>query len=204
MDEELVGEMGLGLGILGDDQQAVRVLVDAVHQHAHPLVLGIGSLRQSQVESEGIHQRPRVVSVARMDHHAGGFVDHQDVVILISDVQRNVFRKNLHPAPLIRHHELDDVAGADDSIGLGRLVIDQDITQLDSLLDAVAGGVLLMGGDEFIYAKRRLALVGNQAEMLEHFLLVLLREKGLFVEGRHYSVGSFPGSRVRYRLMAVP
>ena len=61
-----------------------------------------------------------------------------------------------------------------------------------------------MGGDEFVHTERRLALVGDQAEMFEHFLLVLLREEGLFVEGRHYSAGSFPESRVRYRLMAVP
>ena len=128
----------------------------------------------------------------------------QDVVVLVGDVQRDILRKDFHAAPLVRHHELDDVAGADDGVGLRGLVVHEDITQLDGLLDTVPGGVLLMGGDEFIYAKRRLALVGNQAEMLEHFLLVLLREKGLFVEGRHYSVGSFPGSRVRYRLMAVP
>ena len=61
-----------------------------------------------------------------------------------------------------------------------------------------------MRGDELVHAERRLALVGHQAEMLEHFLFVLLREKGLVVEEGHYSAGIFSGSRVRYRLMDDP
>ena len=139
-----------------------------------------------------------------MDHHPRGLVDDEHVVILVSDVQGNVLRQDFHAAPLVRHHELDDVAGADDGVGLRGLVVHEDIAQLDGLLDAVAGGVLLVRGDEFVYAQRRLALVGHQAEMLEHLLFVLLREKGLVVEGGHYSAGIFSGSRVRYRLMDDP
>ena len=139
-----------------------------------------------------------------MDHHSGGLVDDEDVFILVGYVQRNILRQDLHAAPLVRHHELDDVAGADDGVGLRGLVVHEDIAQLDGLLDAVAGGVFLVRGNELVHAQGCLALVGYQAEVLEHLLFVLLREKGLVVEGGHYSAGIFSGSRVRYRLMDDP
>ena len=44
MDEELVGEVRLRLGILGDHQQAAGVLVDAVHEHAEALVFAVRPL----------------------------------------------------------------------------------------------------------------------------------------------------------------
>ena len=204
MDEELVGEVRLRLRVLGDDQQAAGVLVDAVHEHAETLVLAVRPLGDPQVEGERVHERPGVVPVPRMDYHPGGLVDNEDVVVLVGDVQRDVLRQDFHAAPLVRHHELDDVAGADDGIGLGGLVVDEDVAELDGLLDAVAGGVFLVGGDELVHTQGRLAFVGHQAEMFEHFLLVLLREKGLFVKEGHYSAGIFSGSSVRYRLMDDP
>ena len=173
-------------------------------EHAETLVFAVRSLRNAQVVGERVHERPGVVPVPGMDHHPGGLVDDEHVVILVGDVQGDVLRQDFHAAPLVRHHELDDVAGADDGVGLRGLVVHEDIAQLDGLLDAVAGGVLLVRSDELVHAQRRLALVGHQAEMLEHFLFVLLREKGLVVEEGHYSAGIFSGSRVRYRLMADP
>ena len=196
VDEELTGELELGLVVLGDNQQSARVLVDAVHQHAHALV-GAGLVRglgAAEMEGQGVDEGAVVVAVAGVDHHPGGFVDDKKVLVLIHDVEGNVFGENLHAAALVGHHETDDVAGTDDGVGLGKFVIDKDIAHLDGELDAVAGCVFGMGRDVFVDANRRLALVGYEAEMLEQGRLLavgtvlaglgLVKEE-IFGEGRH-------------------
>ena len=169
MDEELFGEFQLGLVVLGDHEEAARVLVDAVHEHTHPLVgTGlVGGLGPAEMEGQGVDEGAAIVAVAGVDHHAGGFVDHQQVLVLIDDVEGNVLGEDLHAAALVGHHEADDVAGTDDRVGLGEFVIDEDIAHLDGELDAVAGGVLGMGGDVFVDPDGGLPLVGDETEMLE-------------------------------------
>ena len=99
MDEELVRQVRLRRRVLGDHQQAARILVDAVHEHAETLVFSVRSLRNAQVVGERVHERPGVVPVPGMDHHPGGLVDDEHVVILVSDVQGNVLRQDFHGAP---------------------------------------------------------------------------------------------------------
>ena len=205
MDEELIGQVELGGRVLGHDEKAAGVLVDAVHQHAHALVLGIGLLLQAQMESQGVDQRAVVIAVTGMHHHAGGLVHHQHVFVFIDDIQGDVFRKDLQAAPLVGHDKFDHVAGPDDVIGLHRSVVHQHVTQFDGVLDAAPGGVFLMLGDEAVHPHRRLAFVGHQAEVLKHFVRAgLVLVYGMEQILRHGCLGNLSGSRVRYRSTRLP
>ena len=196
MDEELVGQVRLGGRILRHDQETARVLVDAVHQHPHPFVALLRSLGNPQIVGQGIDKRSVVIPVPGVDDHPGRFVHDQHVLVLIDDVQGNVLRKDFHAPAFVGHHELDDVAGADDGIGLRGLVVHEDIAQLDGLLDPVPGRPFLVGGNEFVHPEGRLSLVRDQAEMLKEFFFLVV--------GHFFSAGIFSGSRVRYRFTAVP
>ena len=58
---------------------------------------------------EGIDQCPRIVAVAGMDHHAGRFIDNNDVVVFVGDVKRNVFGNNLNLANWIGQDDRDAI-----------------------------------------------------------------------------------------------
>ena len=172
MDEELVGQVQLGRGILGHHQKPGGVFVNAVHQHAHPLVFGIGLLLEAQVEGQGVHQRAVVVAVSGVHHHAGRLVHHQHVIVFIYYIQGNVFREYLQAAALVRHNELDHVARTDHVVGLYGNVVHQHIAHLDGLLHPAPGGVLLVRGNELVYTHRLLPPVGDKTKMLKQNILL--------------------------------
>ncbi len=197
MVEELLRELELRLVVLRHSQQAARVLVNAVHEDAHALVERVGVLAQAQVMREGVDERALVVAVAGMDHHAGGFVDHEHVVIFIDDLQRNLLRDDLQAAAPVGHHEADHVAGPDDVVGLDGGLPHPHVAFLEGLLDAVAGGVLEVGGHIFVDPDGRLPRIHFQTEVLEHFLRLLLRH--------FFAVaGTLSGSVVRESVTSVP
>ena len=181
-------------------------------QDAHPFVFRVRTLGEAEMEGEGVDEGAGEMPVTGMDDHARGFVDYQHVLILVHDVQGDVFRQDFDAPPLIGHDEPDHVAGADDRVRLGGLVIDQDVSVLDGQLDPVSGGAFQMGGEVFVDPDGRLSLVGDQPEMLEHFpafRVLLGQEIGFFrqvvvQEFRHFFWGSLPSSRVKYRLTWEP
>ena len=191
MDEELVGQVELGGGVLGHHQQPAGILVYPVHQHAHALVLHVRA--QVQVIGQGVHQRTVVVAVTGVHHHAGGFVHHQHVVVFIDNVQGNVFRKDFRAAALVGHHELDHVQGPDNVVGLHRLLVHQHIAQFDGLLHTAAGSIFLMLRDETVYPHRLLSLVHIEPEVLEHQVFF-----------RGHFCGTFSGSSVREIFTPLP
>ena len=196
---ELGGELELGLVVLRDGQQAGGVLVDTVDEDAEALVFGLGALGEAEAEREGVHKGAVVVAVARMDDHARGLVHDEHVLVLIDDVERNVFGEDFHPAAPVGHHELDRVAGADHEIGFGDLVVHEDAAFLDRGLDPGAGGVFEVGGHELVDALGLLPGVDAEAEMLKQTVLQLVPvvQVGQFHGG--YSAG-----RARRRLTSWP
>ena len=109
-----------------------------------------------------------------MNHHAGLLVEHQHIIIFIYYVQRNVFRKNLKPAALVRHHKLDHITGTYDIIGLHYLVIHTDIFSLDGKLDTMTRGIFHMGGQILVDSHRYLTCRNVKAVVFEHLLLFIL------------------------------
>ena len=143
VEEELAGEPQLGFVVLGYYQQAAGVFVDAVHQDAHTVVaVVVGGLGDAEVECEGVDQGAFVVAVAGVDHHAGGLVDDEQVVVFVDNVERDVLGDYLYSAPPVGHDEADDVSGADYVVGFDGLVPYLHEPFLDGALDAVARGAL--------------------------------------------------------------
>ena len=105
-----------------------------------------------------------------MYHHPGRLVDDEHIIVLVYYVKRNVLRKNLHPAPAIRHHEADDIARAYYEVGLDDLVAHVHISGLEGLLHAAAGGVLHVGRHVAVDAHGGLPLVHLKPEMFEKLL----------------------------------
>ncbi len=73
---------------LGDDQQARRVLVDAVHD-AGALFAPDARQRIAAMRQQRVDQRAGRAARRGMDDHPGGLVDHDQVIILMRDDQRN-------------------------------------------------------------------------------------------------------------------
>ena len=105
-----------------------------------------------------------------MDDKAGGFVDDEQGVVLIDNVERNVFGYNFPVALRVVQDERDDVAGLHLVVALDGLVAGMDCACLGCLLYAVAAGAGHVVHQELIDADGTLSLVNLYAPMLVLFL----------------------------------
>ena len=94
MKKKLFGQFIHGYLILGNHQDAGGVLVDAVHQSG-PDVSFVESRHIFQVPRQGVDEGAAVVAVAGVYHHTGRFVDHQEIIILKNDIDRDIFGKDI-------------------------------------------------------------------------------------------------------------
>ena len=135
--EELFGQPGMGLFVLGDHEEPRSVLVDAVNQPGAVLLLGRDSLGV-EVVHQGVDQRSGIVPHPGVDDHSGGFVDDQQMVVLVGDVERDVFGHEFRFASRVGQHDLDTVQGFDLVARLGGLSVDEDVPAVGRGLDAVS------------------------------------------------------------------
>ena len=98
--------------------------------------------------------------------HARGFVDADDVVVLIKNVQRNGFRLGLKRRAWLRI-DLDLIAGAKFLGILGGLAIEKDKALRDQFLNASAGEFGAMGGYDAIEAKADVGFGDGELDGLE-------------------------------------
>ena len=81
-----------------------------------------------------IHQRAGLVARGRMHHEAAGLVDDDDVVILIDDVERDIFRSRFGRGGF-RNVDCDRIAGGDMISGVANGgVLDGDLAREDQRL----------------------------------------------------------------------
>ena len=73
--------------MFGDHQQAGRVLVEPVHDARSPLAAYAGQA-VAAMGDQGVDQRAILIAGGRVNNHAGGLVDHNQVVVLIDDIER--------------------------------------------------------------------------------------------------------------------
>ena len=163
--EELLAQMRLRLGSLGYHQQAAGILVYAVHQ-PYGRVIRVKVMIVPHVPGQRIHQCAAIVAAARMNHHAGRLVDHQQLVVLIYHIQRYLLRDNLPVAFGTVQYQRDDIIGLDLVVALDGLVVYTDAAGLCSLLDAVSTGIAHMIHQELVNAHSVLTLVHLYAPML--------------------------------------
>ena len=79
---QLADEIGLRFGRLGDDHEAARVLVEAVHD-----ARARQRRQRRRVMQQRVQQRAVAVAAARMHDQAGGLVDDEDRGVLVHDRQ---------------------------------------------------------------------------------------------------------------------
>ena len=87
---ELNGELAMGQVVLDHDQQAGRVAVETMDD-SRPIRTGQGR-EGVVVELEGVDQCPAPVSLGRVGDHAGGLVDDGQKLVLVHDLDGDVFR----------------------------------------------------------------------------------------------------------------
>ena len=174
MHEELLCQIQLGLIVLSHNEQTRSILIDSMHQDAHPFILSVWALRYAKMMGQGVYKRAAEMAVTRMHYHSGFLIQYKDIVIFIYYIQRNIFRKYLQSSSLIWHDECNDITGTDDIVRLYDLLIDTDILGLYGKLDTMARGVLHMRSKIFVHTHRDLTGSNVEAIMLEHLLLLIL------------------------------
>ena len=128
---------------------------------------------RSEMPCQRIYQSAAEVPVPRMHDKPGRLVYNKEIVVFIYDVQWYVLGTYFVFPPLIRHHEGYDISGLYYVIGFYDFTVYLYVLFFYGELYTVSGRVFQMRGKILVHSHERLAFVGSQAEVLEHFLPVL-------------------------------
>ena len=116
-----------------------------------------------------MQERVLVVAMPGMNNESGGFVDHQQVFVLIHNIERDILRRDGEVMRLMIQQHLNDIAGFDAVIGRYGLPVDPYITGIRSRLDAIAAGVGHVLGEVFVNAFFALTFIHLAAPALKDF-----------------------------------
>ena len=72
----------------GNDQQTAGIFINPVHQ-TWPVITIHGKV--IKMINQGVNKRSRIISMPGMHHHTGRFVYHQQNIVFINYIQRNIF-----------------------------------------------------------------------------------------------------------------
>ena len=159
--------------VFRDDEDPRRILVDAVYESG-PHVAVLEQRQVFEVVGQRVDQRARIVAVTRVYDHSGGFVDDDQVVVLVADVERNVFGNDFDFANRVGHHDRNPVERFDFVTRFYWRAVDEDGSGVGSRLDAVARSAFHAVGKELVDAQQGLPLVDREAEMLVHLILLIV------------------------------
>ena len=136
--EELLGEVGLGLFVLGEEEESGGVFVDTVAEIGLDGLAGLVGL-DLIVVGEGVEEGAGIVAVSGMDDEAWLLVDDEDVVVFVDDGEWDVLREYLELVWRLWKEDADLVEGLDAVVGLGGAAVDEDALGLGGCLDLGAG-----------------------------------------------------------------
>ena len=173
MFKELLGQKRLCLLVLGHQQQARRILVDAVHQVGFCLFPTPG-LHALEVIQQAVDQRPRPVAHARMHHQAGLFLHHQHILVLIHNVDIQRLRQQFELMGRLRQQHTDLVQRFHTVVGLHSLAVDHNTLGLVRRLYLGTRHPLQVHLQVLVNAQHRLPTVHHQVVMLVEFLLLIV------------------------------
>src|SRR5690606_20364533 len=118
---KLAGQLLKDLGVFGDHQQSAGIFVKPMHQSG---TIGIISFQDWQIRlfyviRECIHQGSLIIAISRVHHHAGRFMDYQQVFVFVPDIQGYVLRYHYAIVCFVDGGlDGDLVAGSDLVVGL--------------------------------------------------------------------------------------
>ena len=115
----------MGAVVLGHHHDPGRVLVEPVHDAGPPLAADAGETFAA-VRNESVDQRPSPVAGGGMNHKITGFIDDDQVAVLVNDAERNGFGLGFG-RDRRRHINQDCRAGIDLKARIAdRLTVDSD------------------------------------------------------------------------------
>ena len=125
--KKLLAQVGQRPFRLAQHHEASGVLVQAVHQPWPRLGLIGKAGHVLEVMQDAIHQRTRVIPMAGVHHQIHRLVEHQQVVVLIEDVQIHGLRKQFKLIHRLRQLHRDHILGLHLVVALDRLAIDPHV-----------------------------------------------------------------------------
>jgi hypothetical protein len=133
---ELQTEVTVGEVVLRGNQYSTGILVETVNDTRSQRPT---ELRQAvAMVQETVHQRALSVTSGRVDHHSGWFVDRNQNLVFVEDVQVDSFG-NEFGGRLRWQKELNAFPGTQPMARLVPLAVDQYATSLDQPLNLIAG-----------------------------------------------------------------
>jgi hypothetical protein len=93
---ELFGQSAVGGIVFGHQEDAAGEAVQAMHDTGPKFAAGRGE--RSEAVQQSVDEGSGVNSGSGVHHHAGGLVDGREIVILIQDLERDIFRDSLEGA----------------------------------------------------------------------------------------------------------
>ena len=178
--EELLCQVGVSLLVLGYDQQTRGILVDTVHKTCAGITLA-EHLEVLEVVRQCVHQSAAMVTHTRVHNHTGSLINHDNVIILIDDIQRYVLWHNLLLTTRIWHHDRYLVERLNLVTRLLRFAVYEDVTTIGSGLNAVSRGVLEAYGEELVETHLRLSLIHRNGEVLIHLITLAITLLHIYV-----------------------
>ena len=147
---QLCGQGLMGKVVFCRDEQAGGVLVDAVDDAGAQLTVDTGQAALTVVE-QGVDQRTTPMAGGRMDHQSLGLVDHDQIVVLVGHIQRDVLRLQIDLLHWGKVH-LKGVLRCGFVIFADCLPVLCDAPVLQKLLCAAAGQIGEQAGQQHIDA----------------------------------------------------
>ena len=126
----------VGLVILGADHHPAGIFVQPVDDAGPDDP--VDPRKVFAVVQQGIDQCPIRIPSCRMDHHTSRFVHHDYILVLVEDIQRDIFRLCLQIRRR-QHRDLEHIARFHFIVGLHWLSFPGDQSFLDVMLDIGPG-----------------------------------------------------------------
>ena len=161
---ELRGQLEVGAIGAGHEDNAAGIAVEAMDD-ARAGGTAAAAQGGAEVELQGPGQGPRPMSPRRMDHHAGRLVDDHQLVVLVEDVQGDVFRSG-RLAGDFRQHDADALAGAEAEGRLAAAAVDRRAAGGDDAAEVPAAVGGEVHGQEDVQPQLGFGLADDQFDGL--------------------------------------
>jgi len=160
---ERLGQFCVRKVVLGDDDETGGFFVEAVDNAGTKAIFEFGAALRERLSAaeERVDQRAMRIPCPGMDAHAGGFVDDEQVIVFVEDIERNGFGFRAKRRALACLDK-DPLITSQFVRRLGGRAIHQNQTVLKKLLDSGAGEFREMRDNPLIEASAAVGLCDKQ------------------------------------------
>ncbi len=160
---ECFAKSRVGAVVFGDENHAGSFLVQAVDDAGTQWISGLR--KRLAAPEERVDERAGDYTGAGMHGHAGGFVDGDDVVVFVENLERNRFGFGADGRALDDFESDFFAAVKMERAFLGGVAIDLDEAGHDQFLDASSAELGALGGDEAVETRAGIGGGGEKFAM---------------------------------------